>query len=99
MNSAVINIRTDPVLKIQTQQLADELGLGITSLINGLLRHAVRTRTVTFAAREDPSDFLIESLKKSRADIKAGRVSPAFSNTGAAVKWLKSSKKKYAHSV
>lgn len=97
MNSAVINIRTDPLLKTQAQQLADELGLGITTLINGLLRHAVKTRTVTFAAREDPSDFLIESLKKSREDIKVGRVSPAFTNAGQAIKWLKNSKKSYAH--
>ncbi len=87
MNSAVINIRTDPNLKLQAQQLADELGLGITTLINGLLRHAVRTRSVTFTTREEPSDFLIESIKKSKEDIKAGRT-VGFDNFDDAIAYL-----------
>ncbi len=88
MNSAVINIRTDPLLKTQAQQLAGELGLGITSLVNGLLRHAVRTRAVTFSAQERPSKFLIESIKSAEEDLKNGKTI-SFKNFDDAISYLR----------
>ena len=74
MNTAVINIRTDAQVKKQAQKVAGELGMSLSGLVNGLLKHVIKTKTVTFTAREDPSPWLIQALKESREDIKAGRV-------------------------
>jgi hypothetical protein len=35
---------------------------------------------------------MIDSLKESRADIKAGRVSPAFTDAKSAIEWLHNDK-------
>lgn len=100
MNTEVINLRVEPNLKRKAQRLAQELGITLSGLMSGLLTHAIRTKTVTFsAAKEIPSDYLIEMIKESEEDIKAGRVSPAFDNANDAIKWLKKPKKKYARSV
>jgi len=74
MNTAVINIKTEPQVKKQAQVVAEKMGISLSSLINGFLRHLIKTKTVTFTAREDPSPWLIQALKESREDIKAGRV-------------------------
>ena len=74
MNSTVVNIRVEPKLKKEAQDVASELGLSLSSLINGLLKQVVRTKTVTFSTSEEPSEYLLEALRESREDIKAGRV-------------------------
>lgn len=74
MNTAVINIKTEPQVKKKAQVVAEEMGISLSSLINGFLRHLIKTKTVTFTAHEEPSPWLIQALKESREDIKAGRV-------------------------
>ena len=95
MNTAVINIRTDAQVKKQAQKVAGELGMSLSGLINGLLKHVIKTKTVTFTAREEPSPWLIKALKESREDIKKGFVSPAFDNVEDAIKWLNDPKATY----
>lgn len=74
MNTAVINIRVNSTVKKQAQQTAEKMGLSLSDVINGFLRHLIKTKTVTFSAREEPSPYLIKALKESMKDIKAGRV-------------------------
>ena len=75
MNTAVINIKTDLQVKKQAQKLAEDLGLSLSGLVNGLLKQTIRTKTVTFSASDEkPTEYLIQALKESREDIKAGRV-------------------------
>jgi len=89
MNTAVINIKTDPQVKLRAQKVASDLGFSLSSLINGYLRQLNRTKTVYFSTvSEEPSEYLIQALKESEADRKAGRTSPAFDNTGDAMEWL-----------
>ncbi len=95
MNSAVINIKVEPKLKKESQELAEDLGLSLSSLINGLLKQVVRTKTVTFSMSEEPSEYLLEALRESREDIKAGRVSPAFDNARDADAWLEDPNARY----
>lgn len=99
MNTAVINIKVSPDLKVQAQNLAEELGFSLSSLINASLKQIVRTRAVTFKAMEEPTDYMLKALKESKVDIKSGRVSPVFDNAEEAIKWLNSPKKKYADKV
>jgi DNA-damage-inducible protein J len=96
MNTAVINIKTNPEVKEQAQRIASELGFSLSSLLNGYMRHLIKTKTVYFSAKsEEPSEYLIEVLKESEADRKAGRVSPSFDKVNDAIAWLKNPKKKY----
>jgi hypothetical protein len=57
-------------------------------LIHAFLKNLTLTREVTFKApSEEPSDYLIQALKESEADRKAGRYY-SFSNADDAVAFL-----------
>lgn len=99
MNSAVINVKVNPELKVQAQNLAEELGFSLSSLINACLKQMIRTKTVSFKVSEEPTDYLLKALKASKEDIKKGRVSPSFDNAKDAIKWLNSPNKRYAGEV
>ena len=74
MNTAVINIKTNPETKAKANAVAQELGFGLSSLINGYLKHLVKTKAVHFTTSEEPSDWLIKILKENERDKKAGRL-------------------------
>jgi addiction module RelB/DinJ family antitoxin len=95
MNNAVITLKTNSVLKSKAMKIADDLGFSLSSLINAYLKNLVRNRSITFNLNDEsyPTKFMIEGLKESAADIKAGRISPAFSDTKKAAEWLRSDKK------
>ncbi len=96
MNTAVINIKTHPLVKAKAQAVASELGFSLSALVNAYLRQLIKTKTVTFSVEsEEPSKELIQMLKESKADIEAGRVSPGFSNTKDAIAWLDDPKGRY----
>lgn len=95
-NTAVINIRTDIDIKNQAQELAKKLGFSLSSLINAYLRQLIRSKTVSFSLSENPTPFLVQSLRESKKDIKGGFLSPSFKNSDKAIKWLKNPSKKYA---
>lgn len=90
MNTAAIYIRTQPEVKAEAQKIAKNLGLSLSSLMDAWLRQFAKTKRVTFSAKEEkPSKYLIESLKKSEEDIKAGRVI-SFDSGEEAIKYFKS---------
>lgn len=99
MNTAVVNVKVDPSVKKEAQKVAKELGLSLSGMINGFLKHLVRTKTVHFSLNEEPSEYLLQALAESKEDIKRGRVSPAFDKADEAVDWLKNPKKKYAGQI
>ena len=75
MNTASILIKTDPEIKVKAQKTAERMGLSLTSIINHYLKHFITTETITFSARDEiPSQYLVDALKESEADVKAGRV-------------------------
>jgi len=98
-NTTVINIRTDIRVKNKAQEIAQKLGLSLSAVINAYLKQFVRTKAVSFSLEEQPSDFLIQTLAKSKKDIKNGYVSPVFDNIEDADKWLDNPKAKYANQV
>ena len=90
MNTAAIYIKTQPEVKAKAQEIAKNLGLSLSSLVDALLRQLVKTKRATFTAEEEsPSKYLIESLKKSEEDIKAGRFI-SFDSGEETVKYFKS---------
>lgn len=97
MNTAVINVKIDPKVKRQAQNIASDLGFSLSALINGYLKSLIKTKTVHFSLteKEEPSEYLIKALKESEEDRKAGRVSPSFDNVEDAIKWLNDPKARY----
>ena len=91
MNTAILTIKTNPVLKDQVSEIARELGFSVSSLVNAYLRHLVRTKTINFSLNDEiPSDWMTEGLAKSKKDIKKGKISPTFTDAQSAIKWLQS---------
>lgn len=89
MQTTAIYIKTDPEVKAKAQKVAKELGLSLSSLLNGWLRHLIKTKTVTFsAAYGKPSQYLLKMVKKAEKDRKEGRASPKFDNAKDAIAWL-----------
>lgn len=73
MQTAVINVRVEPETKKEAQIVAKNLGFSLGTLIEGYLKHLVRTKTVHFSL-EEPSEYMIKALKVADEDIKKGRV-------------------------
>ena len=82
MNTAVINIKTQPEIKIKAQTIAKELGLNLSSVINAYLVQLIKTKTVIFSTSEEPTDYLLQMLEDSRKAAKK------FSNAKDAVSYL-----------
>jgi DNA-damage-inducible protein J len=71
MNSAVINIKTEVKVKKEAQRVAADLGLSLSGAINGFLKQLIRDKAVLFTLNEGaPSDFLLSSIKESKAERK-----------------------------
>lgn len=99
MNTTVINIRTQPNIKKAAQQVAEDLGMNLSVLINGFLKNLIKTKAINLVDSEVPSQYLIDSLKEAEEDIKAGRVSPLFENADEAIAWLNDKDKKYEYQI
>jgi DNA-damage-inducible protein J len=87
MNTAVVNFKTDARTKREAQKVASALGLSLSAILSATLKELVRTRSVKFQVREEPSDHLIKALKKSEEDRKAGKYL-SFDNANDALAFL-----------
>ncbi|KKS33525.1 MAG: DNA-damage-inducible protein J [Parcubacteria group bacterium GW2011_GWC2_42_12] len=88
MNSSVINIKTDIKVKKEAQKVAADLGLSLSGAINGFLKQLIRNKTVLFTLNEGaPSDYLLSSIKESRAERKSDNFH-SFKNNQAAINFL-----------
>ena len=71
MNTAVINIRTDKAVKAQFKKIAEELGLGVSSLLNALMRQVIKTKRVELdLSPEIPSPYMVKCLRKSEKEYE-----------------------------
>lgn len=74
MQTSIVNVKVNPEVKKKAQQVAADLGLSLSALINGYLRNLIKTKVVHFDLKEEPSEYLIQSIKEAEEDIKAGRL-------------------------
>ena len=88
MYTSVINIKTEPETKKKAQDIAAEIGVSLSALINAYLKNLIRTKKVEFNATEEPSAYLIKAIKQADLARKAGKASPIFQTGEEAVKWL-----------
>ena len=62
MSTAVINFRTDLNVKKQAQAVAEELGMNLSTLLNGYIKHLVRTQRVEFDLNGKSSNKYISKI-------------------------------------
>lgn len=90
MSTQVITIKVDPATKKQAQHLAKELGLSLSGVLKGFLKHFIREKTVTFSLQREeiPNEYFKRTLAKARKNWKEGKTSPLFTNIKDDLKWL-----------
>ncbi len=87
----VINIKTDWEVKKTAQELAKELGLSLSAVVNAYLKQFVRTKEVYFSSVPRMSATLENLLGEVEKDIKADRnLSKAISSEEELKKYLAS---------
>jgi addiction module RelB/DinJ family antitoxin len=91
MNTTSLHIKIEADIKRDAQKTADELGLTLSAVTKALLKQFIRTKRLSVSTRdlpEIPNARTRAHLKQSEEDIKAGRVSPTFTNVKDAMAWL-----------
>jgi len=90
MSYAVVTTKVDPQTKKEAMATADELGMPLSVIIKAFLKQFIKTKTVTFSARNEeiPNEYFKRTLAKARKNWKEGKGSPVFRTGEEAVKWL-----------
>lgn len=88
MSTTMMSIKIDAKTKKEAQKLAADLGMNLSSLIRGYLKHAVKTRRVEFDLGEEPSEYLKKRIRQAEENYKKGNTSPAFKTAKEAIAWL-----------
>ena len=75
MNYTVVTTKLDPQTKKEAMETADALGMPLSVVIKAFLKQFIRTRSVYFSADfEEPTQYLLDSLRQSEEDKRLGRV-------------------------
>jgi addiction module RelB/DinJ family antitoxin len=97
MQETTIHIKTDTATRDRAKQVAEDFGMTLTALVNAMLKQVSRTKKLELSMDETPSPWMIEALRESEADEKAGRVSPVFAAAHDAIAWLDDPNASYAN--
>lgn len=80
IDKAIINIKVNKALKREAQDLADEIGVPLTTIIAASLKEFVRSRSLTVSAFPRLRPEIEQELSEAVADYKSGKnVSKVFS--------------------
>ncbi|MEK7534497.1 MAG: type II toxin-antitoxin system RelB/DinJ family antitoxin [Patescibacteria group bacterium] len=90
MSYTIVSAKIDPKTKKEAMTTANELGLPLSLVIKAFLKQFIRTKAITFSAREEeiPNEYFKRTLAKARKNWKEGKGSPVFDTGKEAVKWL-----------
>lgn len=69
----VLNIKTDKNVKERAREIAAELGLSLSTVVNAQLKQFVRNRSVLFSLAPQMTAELEELLESVEEDIRADR--------------------------
>jgi antitoxin component of RelBE/YafQ-DinJ toxin-antitoxin module len=79
MNTAVLNIKTDPKIKQQLKIFAAQMGLPVSALVNAQIRQMLRSGEVHLTSSLEPTPYLEKIMLEADEDIKKGKnLSPVF---------------------
>lgn len=98
MKNSTLNIQIKSNIKAQILQISQEMGMDLNDLINNYFEKLIKTKSSGYTNKnsEEPSEYLIKTLKESNNDICMNKLSPTFSNSKDGINWLNS---KYADKI
>lgn len=92
-----LHTKIDKDIKERAQNLANELGVPISTIINSQLREFVRSGTFQVSREPQIKESVLKEILKASKDAKEGKnISPEFDNIEDAKKWLNSKDKKWS---
>ena len=74
MQTAVVNIKVDPKVKKEAQEVAEKLGFSLSAVLTGFMKKFIREKGFSFSLEQEYSDYFNKSMKESEEDVKNGRV-------------------------
>lgn len=74
----VLNLKIDKALKVQAQKTAEDFGIPLGTLMNAFLRQFVRTKEVNLDLAYQPTKYLADIIRESRAEYARGEVGEPF---------------------
>jgi addiction module RelB/DinJ family antitoxin len=85
----VLNVKTDKDVKEKAQQIAKEMGIPLSVVVNSYLRSFIKNRAFSISLEPELKDEVWAELKKADVDYKKGKnISPAFTDVKEMAKWL-----------
>lgn len=85
----VINIKIDKDIKKKAQELALELGVPLSTIVNVYLRQFIRTREFSFSLAYSMSPQLEKIIAEAEKDLEKNKnLSPKFGDVKKAIDWL-----------
>ena len=76
----VMSVKVDREVKASAQEVAESIGLSLSSLVNAYLKQLATTRRVELYAPEQMTPKLERLVGKVRAEVARGEVSKSFTN-------------------
>ena len=73
LDKTIINIKVSKALKQDAQDLADEIGVPLTTVITASLKEFVRSRSLTVSAFPRLKPEVERELSEAIADLKSGK--------------------------
>ena len=75
----IINIKADKEVKEKAQEVARELGVPLSTIINAQLKEFIRNKSIYLSAVPRMTPYLEKIIGKAMKDYKAGKnISPLF---------------------
>ena len=78
MKTAVINFKTDTSTKQKAHQVAEQLGIPLSNLLNAYLHELATTGSVHFSVAEPMTKKMEAMIAQAEQEIAAGKVSGPF---------------------
>jgi addiction module RelB/DinJ family antitoxin len=86
----LISVKIDKSLKKAAQDLVEEIGIPLGTLINIFLKQFVRNKEVIFSVTYKPTPYLMKIIEEAEKELAGGKVPPPVSSVEELVKELRS---------
>jgi antitoxin component of RelBE/YafQ-DinJ toxin-antitoxin module len=88
--NTTLNVKIDVKTKQSLKDFAAELGVPVSSLVNGSIKQMLRERKVVFSTALSPTPYLEKVMREAEADLAAGRNITTAKNKSEALEHLRS---------
>lgn len=90
MKTATINFKTDEATKAKAQDVAKQIGIPLSNLLNAYLYELANTGSVHFTASEPMTEKMEALIVEAEKEIAAGEISGPFESLEALFEHLDS---------